>query len=257
MTTIRLEFAGMDTNDIWERHAHDYFVDGSEKNDSSRNEKGIENFSRNESPSDVSSESKADYDGSTQCDTASSPDLDYIDQNKADEKERLETELSRLIDMLQSSFGRHAHCTEDIYVMMKFAQLAKVPRITRGYAQVVLATLKLLHLSKYPASDIWIVIAHASAYFGDLCKAVGPRLGEVERNFLIVPTVFLAHSYIVDITVPLSEWHRHLMGRYCSLKMLNAALLEILKKRRYMLRLDDTELAERLTFITPVPCPRN
>jgi len=247
-----------DTNDVWETHVathvHDHFVDGSKRNDSSRNVKGVENFSEKQSPSYASSESTADYDGSTQCDTTSNPDLDYIDeQQKSEEKECIDTQLS----CLARSFGKYAHCVEDLHVMMRFAQLAKISRITGGYAKLFLRTLKMLHLCKYPASDIWIIMAHSSVYFADVCKAVGPVMDEEERNNMIVPTVFLAHSYIVDETCPLKVWHKHLLGNYCSLKILNAAVLELFKHRDYILRLDDMDLAERLACITPVTCSLN
>lgn len=243
-----------DTNDVWETHVHDHFLDGSKRNDSSGYVKGIENFSEKQSPSHASSESTADYDGSTQCDTTSNPDLDYIDeQQKAEEKERIDTQLS----CLAHSFGKYAHCSEDIYVMMRFAELANIPRITKGYAKLVLRTLKLLHLCKYPASDIWTVMAHSSVYVVDVCKAVGPAMNEEERNSIIVATIFLAHSYIIDETCPLKVWHKHLLGSYCSLKILNAAILELFKQRGYILRLDDMDLAERLACITPVTCSLN
>jgi hypothetical protein len=269
-----------DINDVWETHVHDHFVDGSKSNDGSGSVWGIENFSEKESPSHASSESTADYDGSTQCDTTSSPDLDYIDeqqkaqekdgstqrdttsspdlnyideQQKAEERERIDTELS----CLAHSFDKYAHCSEDMYVMMRFAQLAKIPRITKGYAKLVLRTLKMLHVCKYPASDIWAVMAHASAYFADVSKAIGPSIDDAERNSIIVLTVFLAHSYILDETCPLKVWHKYLLGSYCSLKILNAALFEIFKQRGYILRLDEKDLAERLACLTPVACSLN
>eukprot|EP00746_Dinoflagellata_sp_MGD_P151680 gnl/MRDRNA2_/MRDRNA2_83185_c0_seq1.p1 gnl/MRDRNA2_/MRDRNA2_83185_c0~~gnl/MRDRNA2_/MRDRNA2_83185_c0_seq1.p1 ORF type:complete len:257 (+),score=27.37 gnl/MRDRNA2_/MRDRNA2_83185_c0_seq1:119-889(+) len=243
-----------DRNDVWETHVHVPFVDGSKRNDSSGNVKGIENCSEKQSPSHASSESTTDYEGSTQCDTTSNPDLDYIDeQQKAEEKDHLDTQLS----CLAHSFGKYAHCAEDVYVMMRFAQLTKIPRITKGYAKMVLRTLKMLHLCKYPASDIWIIMAHASVYFEDVCKAVGAAMNEEERNNIIVPTVFLAHSHILDETCPLKVWHKHLLGSYCSLKILNAAVLELFKQRGYILRLDDMDLAERLACITPITCSLN
>jgi hypothetical protein len=244
-------FSHVSDEHVCETHFHGQFVDGNKRSDKSRSVKDKENFGEGETPSDACSESTADYDGSTQCDTTSNPDLDYIDeQQQIEEKQRIDTQLSRLAD----SFGKYAHCAEDIYVMMRFAQLAKIPRITGGYAKLILRTLKMLHLCKYPDSDIWVVMAHASVYFVDVCKAVGPAMDEVERNNMIVPTVFLAHSFIVDETCPLKVWHKHLLGSYCSLKILNAAVLEILKQRGYILRLEDSELVERLNCITPVAC---
>lgn len=227
----------------------------------SKRHKPQEKFIEKQSPSQASIVSTADYDGSTQCDTASNPDLEDVIEHQnhvngmkhqieksPDQNDQIETKLL----CLAQSYGKYAHCVEDIYIMMKFAQLVKIPRIAAGYAKLVLRTLKMLHLCKYPTNDILIIMAHASAYFAEVCKVLGDVMDEAEANNILVPIVFIAHSYVMDEHCPLKVWHKHLLRKYCSLKILNAAVVQILQQRDYILRLDETDLAERIAYITPM-----
>merc|ERR1719265_2341977 len=137
--------------------------------------------------------------------------------------------------------------------MMRFAELCKLSEIHQGYAKLVLRTLRMLHLCQYPAEDIWIIMAHASAYFETIFEACGSRMDKSEATNIFVPLVFVSHSYVEDETCPLKVWHKHLIRNYCSLKTLNAAVLRLLELRGYILRLDDMDLNERLAYLTPLP----
>jgi hypothetical protein len=197
------------------------------------------------SPSQISVVSTADYDGSTQCDSASNPDVDDIDR------------LGMRLSTAAQSYRKYAHCVEDIYVMMRFAELVKLPDIQQGYAKLVLRTMRMLHLCQYPPDDIWTIMAHTSSYFETTFEACGCRMDKAEANNIIVPLVFVAHSYVEDETCPLRVWHKHLLRNYCSLKTLNAAVLRLLELRGYILRLDPKDVEERLAYLTPLPCSVN
>lgn len=195
------------------------------------------------SPSQISEVSTADdYNGSTQCDTASNPDADDINR------------IGMRLSTQAQSYRKYAHCVEDIYVMMRFAELVKLPVIQKGYAKMVLRAMRMLHLCQYPPDDILTIMAHTSAYFETTFEACGGQMDKAEANNIIIPLVFVAHSYVEDETCPLRVWHKYLLRNYCSLKLLNVAVLRLLELKGYILRLDPDDVEERLAYLTPLPC---
>lgn len=116
------------------------------------------------------------------------------------------------------------------------------------YAHVVRKSGKALYLlfrCEYSVEDICCILAHASVYFVDLGRQVGSRWEVSEAGHILMITMFLAQSFVVDETCRLSHWHRFLFARYCSIKVLNAALMQLLKRRGYILRVEPERLERR------------
>merc|ERR1719421_1178905 len=97
------------------------------------------------------------------------------------------------------------------------------------------------------------MVVHASSYLKELLSGFEQKnqpsmsLSEIANVFCLL--MYLAHSYIEDQNCPLSVWHDHLFKRYCDLKTLSSAVMRVLEQLAFALRIEPSELQERLEFI--------
>jgi len=140
---------------------------------------------------------------------------------------------------------RHAHSTDDIYLLVAFLDLANVPDLDGNSVKLLLRTLRLLHRCSYSAVDICSILAHASSYFIDVFGLCGNYMDATEVGNVLVTMVFLAHSYIQDETCPLHVWHQYLFRGYCPLKKLSEAIMRVMAIRKYVLRVEEKDLNTR------------
>lgn len=140
---------------------------------------------------------------------------------------------------------KYAWSADDIYLLVAFLELAGVNDIDTKSAALLLKMLKLLHQCRYSAVDICSILAHASAYFADVFAICGGIMDKAEVGNVLATVTFLAHSYVQDETCPLHVWHKHLFRGYCKIKKLSEAVLRIMSIRKYILRLEDDDLANR------------
>jgi len=140
---------------------------------------------------------------------------------------------------------KYAHCTDDVYLLGAFLELAGVKDIDSKSMALLLKMLRLLHQCSYSAVDICSTLAHASAYFIDVFTVCGGYMDAAEVGNVIATASFLAHCYTQDETCPLHIWHKHLFRGYCKLKKLSEAVVRIMAIRKYMLRLDEDDLDRR------------
>lgn len=119
--------------------------------------------------------------------------------------------------------------------------------------KLVLEGLRLLHLCKYPNEDIQVVVAHASSYLmqlmGHMKEAGQPEMGLTEITHVFVLLLYLAHSFCEDETCPISVWHERLFQKYCDLATLNDALMRLMRKLAFTLRVSEEDLTQRLAFL--------
>lgn len=119
--------------------------------------------------------------------------------------------------------------------------------------RLVLRCLKLLHLCNYCQDDIQLMVAHASSYLKELLTGLHekkqPPMGLHEVAHVFCLLMYLAHSYIEDQNCPLKVWHEHLFRRYCDLKTLSSAVMRVLEQLAFALRIEPSELQERLNVI--------
>lgn len=93
--------------------------------------------------------------------------------------------------------------------------------------------------------DICSVLAHTSVYWADVAEAVGEKWDAGEAANVLVLLMYVAHSYVLDVTCPLRCWHKYLFKRYCNVHTLNAACLRLLQIRGYALRVQPDTLERR------------
>jgi len=119
--------------------------------------------------------------------------------------------------------------------------------------KLMLHCFKLLHRCGYGRSDIEVMAAHASHYLQEYMvlteKDGQPEMEILEVAHIFCVLMFIAHSHALDENCPLRVWHRHLFAKYCSVKMLNEAVMRMLEKLEYRLRVEESELSRRLAFL--------
>jgi len=127
------------------------------------------------------------------------------------------------------------------------------PREAEKAVKLLLRCFKMLHASGYSRSDVEVVGALASSYFETLAATMQssgqPEMKLRELVHVVCVLMYIAHSYAEDETIPLRLWHRYLFREYCSLQILNAAVMGLLERLNYSLRVDAAELWDRLTFL--------
>lgn len=113
--------------------------------------------------------------------------------------------------------------------------------------------LRFLRLCGYPDEDIEVIVAQASAYMRDIAPSLQKEgqanMGLTETVHIMGVLIYLAHVYCEDQTCSVRVWHQTLFQRYCTLRTLNAAILMLLERLHFQLRVEQRELESRLTFI--------
>jgi hypothetical protein len=153
-------------------------------------------------------------------------------------------------------YHKYAHSIDDIYLLSCFLELSQVPDVSGESTKLLLRTLKFLRACDFSSEDICSVLAHASAYFEDTYKLCGVTMDPSEVGNVLALLIFVAHSYVQDETCRLHVWHKYLFRKYCTLHMLNSAVLRLLEIRNYMLRLEDENLATRYASLLRSATPQ-
>lgn len=127
----------------------------------------------------------------------------------------------------------YAHHPEDIPLISKFLELTPLTSIVPAAGKLLLRVLRFLHMCDYRLEDICAILAHASAYFMDVySQCAGMQATEV--GHILATLIFIAHCYVQDETCPLNIWQKHLFKKYCSLKVLNMAVIRLLEIRSWL-----------------------
>jgi len=111
--------------------------------------------------------------------------------------------------------------------------------------KLVQKTVRLLDQCDYLEDEVCSVLAHASAYFEDIYTQCGHRMTSNEVGYIMVVLIYIAHCHVLDEACPLRLWHQHLCKRYCSLSMLDAAVMRLMKMRNYRTRLSEDDFETR------------
>jgi len=159
---------------------------------------------------------------------------------------------------------RYAYSPQHLQVAMRFAELAfdgssparrrDDDRRAHAHApshlfKLLLRAMKMLHLCQYDHEDICMLLAHASVYFKKVHNLCGTQMDQHEVANAAVLLLFIAHSYLLDETCPLSVWHKHLFAKYCSIQTLNAAVFRLMDIRGFRLRIDRKDVLKRHRFL--------
>lgn len=128
---------------------------------------------------------------------------------------------------------------------LELSQLPVVPHVDSSTMSLMMQTLNLLHMCGYPKEDVCTVLAHASAYFVDVYSQRGQRMASGEAGYILVVLIYIGHSYVLDENCPLIVWHQKLLKKYCTMDMLDKAVLRLMQLRRYILRIDEEDMRNR------------
>lgn len=139
---------------------------------------------------------------------------------------------------------------EDTWLLTRFMALVGVQEAQGPcVSQLLQNAVSLLRLCSYSPGDINIILAHASVYYDDALAARGREMDAQEMAHVLVTLMYIAHAYVEDNTCPLNIWHQRLCKDYCSLRLLNVALVKLLKMRRWILRIGEEDLSVRCGFL--------
>jgi len=138
-------------------------------------------------------------------------------------------------------------------------QLSEVPQgLDLETTGLLVKAVDLLRRCGYAVEEISSVLAHASAYFVDIQDVCGhsSSMTSNEAGYILVVLLYIAHSYVLDETCRLQTWHEYLFQGYCRLETLDKAIMNLLGKLDFNLRLENDDLHYRhsklLTLATQV-----
>eukprot|EP00747_Dinoflagellata_sp_TGD_P121669 gnl/TRDRNA2_/TRDRNA2_173470_c0_seq23.p1 gnl/TRDRNA2_/TRDRNA2_173470_c0~~gnl/TRDRNA2_/TRDRNA2_173470_c0_seq23.p1 ORF type:complete len:283 (+),score=36.24 gnl/TRDRNA2_/TRDRNA2_173470_c0_seq23:116-964(+) len=115
----------------------------------------------------------------------------------------------------------------------------------------LLKSVCLLKSCDYDPEDIQLVVAHAAIYLRRLMVQQAYRNMNIdEASFVACLLVFLAHSHLLDETCPLIYWHKHIFVKYCSIKILNKALMTIFRNLSFKLRVEREECEDVFLYLS-------
>lgn len=168
------------------------------------------------------------------------------------EEEKKEAEIvpatSEETCLISAETAKCAHYAEDVRLVSRFASIlgATGPEVYCKVAhdtlyRKVLQGVRLMHLCEYKYSDVVLVLAHASVYFKSTWEVIGSQMSEYEAAHVCVLLIYLSHAFLLDETCPLKHWQKHIFKKYCTLKVLDAALFRLFKMRGFHLRLTKEE----------------
>jgi len=80
-------------------------------------------------------------------------------------------------------------------------------------------------------------------------KKDGVELPVKECSYSLCVLMFLAHSHVEDLALPLQKWQKHLFVHYCSLGKLNSAVIGLMSKLEFKLRIEPLELDRLLKLL--------
>jgi len=117
-----------------------------------------------------------------------------------------------------------------------------------GVYKAVLQGVRLMHLCDYDYADVVLVLGYASVYFRSTFNSIGKKMSPNEAAHVVVLLIYLAHAFLLDETCPLRIWQKHIFRKYCTLKVLDAALFRLFQMRPgFKLRISDEE--ERVALL--------
>jgi len=110
-------------------------------------------------------------------------------------------------------------------------------------------TIRFMRACSYCTHDIEFTLAYACVYFSRVFPSLLGRVGDQEAVHIVVLLIYTAHSFLLDETCPLGEWHKYLFKKYCTLKKMDAALFRLLRLLDFRLIVAEEEEAKQLRAI--------
>jgi len=150
--------------------------------------------------------------------------------------------------------AKYAHYPDDLVLVWRFTnslqEFASQDRVQHElFYKTVLQGVRLMHLCDYNYSDVVVTLAHASIYFRSTFQAIGYKMSDYEAAHVCVLLIYLAHCFVLDETCPLRCWQKHIFRKYCTLKVLDAALFRLFHMRDFRLRITEEEEKHALSVL--------
>jgi len=156
--------------------------------------------------------------------------------------------------------AKFAHYPDDLVLVWRFAGILaeESPEAAdkvqnEACFRTVLLGIRLMHLCDYNFSDVVVTLAYTSVYFRSTFQAIGHKMSSTEAAHVCVLLMFLAHSYMLDETCPLRCWQKHIFKKYCTLKVLDAALFRLFQIRGFKLRISEADEKHALSVLLHSP----
>jgi len=172
------------------------------------------------------------------------------------ESPNVQDEVAREIIRFSPDTAKYAQYPDDIVLVWRFANILveNSPSAEKKVKheilyKTVLQGVRLMHLCDYSYSDVVVTLAYASVYFQSTYKQIGSKMSNREAAHVCVLLIYLAHSFVLDETCPLRFWHKHIFRRYCTLKVLDAALFRLFQMRGFKLHITEDELKHSLCVL--------
>merc|ERR1719245_678433 len=70
-----------------------------------------------------------------------------------------------------------------------------------------------------------------------------------ELAHVVVLLIFVAHSFVLDETCPLRCWQKYIFRKYCTLKVLDAALFKLFQMQDFRLKVTQEEERHALSLL--------
>lgn len=150
------------------------------------------------------------------------------------------------IESVEQSSARHPGTPP---LIQSFFKQVKLEPGNANTVKLIRKTVRLLEQCDYLQDEICSVLAHAGSYFEDVYGQCGHRMSSGEMGYILVVLIYIAHCHVLDEACPLRLWHQHLCQKYCSLPMLDAAVMRLMKMRGYKLRLAEDDLEMRYSCL--------
>jgi hypothetical protein len=112
---------------------------------------------------------------------------------------------------------------------------------------------RLLRIAGHSEEAVQLAAAHGAWYMCNLQAKSKEERAKVlplqEFGYVLCLFVFLGHVHTEDCSLPLKAWHQHVFAKYCSLSVLSAAVMAMLGKLDYRLRMPEQELQMQLDVL--------
>jgi len=138
-----------------------------------------------------------------------------------------------------------AHTPLDVLLCWKMCEVMGLEdNVPDCFVVMLYRSVKLLHRCGYHTQDIITIASYAVVYtVSTLAKHLG-TMDWKECSNVFGLQLFLAHSYLMDEHCPLKEWHKHIFSPYCTLPVLSAAAMQLMRSRGFMMRVPSNELQQ-------------
>jgi hypothetical protein len=138
---------------------------------------------------------------------------------------------------------RHAYSPSDVGLCECFADMLRLDSTVTGRLMLV-RMVRMLQLCDYTMEDVLTILSTAAVHLDKVFEAC--PAGDVERASITVLQCYNAHCYLQDEACPLKYWLKNIYGEnYCSVRVLNAASMKLLKILKYKLCVSEVDRLER------------